>query len=226
MAEAAKQLMEQVAEPPTSVSSHEKSLETKNLLDSSPPNIVVTADKSADEPVKGIAAAAAPAPAAAAATGTTASSDSEDVLSSNPFDSGADLFGGSLLELSADDSGGGGGVENFFAEEEEDGIAGVFDLQPVTAEDEAATMLAAAYRGYRQRTQIAVAASEDGGGGRGGGAATSTTEHAPQFYTAGTKVECRFGGLDEFYPGVIEKFDEASKLYDIVYDDGDRERGG
>ena len=209
MAEAAERLVDQqLGESPTSVSTN------NDLLESSPPVTVTVNKKSVDEPVE-----SANGVAAAAADSASCAEAAEAALSLNPFDAGADVFGGSLLELATAESTG-GGVENFFAEEEDDG-ADVFELPAITAEDEAATMVAAAYRGYRQRAQIQVVASERG---REGGE-VAAPGNVSQFYAAGTKVECRFGGLEEYYTGIVEKFDEKSKLYDIVYDDGDRERG-
>merc|ERR1719181_787372 len=55
--------------------------------------------------------------------------------------------------------------------------------------------------------------AQDGGGGGGGGNLRE-----------GDKIEARYRGKSKYYPGRISR-DRGDGLYDIGYDDGDREMG-
>jgi len=136
----------------------------------------------------------------------------------------ADPFAGDLVfdDAPATEGGavGGDGAQSFFAEDETAQLE--LSLSPPSREEEAATLLAAVYRGHRERTKAqanSAADPADAGDGESGTEAQSPAV----LYVEGTKVTCRFGGLDEYYPGVIEKVHD-DKTYDILYDDGDRER--
>jgi hypothetical protein len=152
------------------------------------------------------------APAAAAATVAGAAV-------TNPF--GAEPFGGELSFLADGGSGDGdaaaasGDAASFFAVVEDDGVSLDLALKPTSVADHAATSIAATYRGHRQRRAKAergAVEEEDGGA-------------AVVIYAVGTKVDCRFGGLDDYYRGVVEVVNDGGRTYDIRYDDGDREHG-
>ena len=51
---------------------------------------------------------------------------------------------------------------------------------------------------------------------------TAPTRPTPR---EGALVECRFGGRAKFYPGRIERVHDDGGTFDVLYDDGDRERG-
>jgi hypothetical protein len=67
-----------------------------------------------------------------------------------------------------------------------------------------------------------------GGGGSGGGSSGGGSSGGA-LLEEGTKVEADFGGIGNYYPGKIKAVngasDPATATYDILYDDGDSERG-
>jgi hypothetical protein len=165
---------------------------------------VVTATASA---VVGDASMPSAVPSTAAATAEESRADGGDFFSDDlDFDSGG---GGGV--------GGGLPVESFFAKEDADDLG--LGLKPASIADEAASTIAAVYRGHRQRWQ-----KQKGGGSRDSADDQDDTGAAALIYGVGTRVDCRFAGLDEWYRGVIAHLHEDG-TYDIHYDDGDRETG-
>ena len=74
------------------------------------------------------------------------------------------------------------------------------------------------------RSRLRVAGS--GGGGSGGGGSSGA---GGDMLEVGTAVEADYAGKGNYYPGKINRVnedDDPSKVtYDVLYDDGDRERG-
>ena len=186
----------------------------------------------ADTALAASAGAATPPDAAPAAVAAAAATNA---IGADPF--GGELFFsvdtdgfGSALGGSGGDGGGadaaaaaGGDAASFFAVEEDDGICLDLALKPTSAADEAVTSIAATYKGHRQRRADAErrrAKAEGREGGEDGDGGPGTV-----IYAVGTKVDCRFGGLDDYYRGVVEAVNDGGRSYDILYDDGDREHG-
>ena len=155
----------------------------------------------------------------------------------SPFDDpfGSDFSLEAATSANAVDSAGAteSSVENFFLAPEDgaDDDDDLLMMGPTTEADEAVSTISAAYRGLVQRRKFAD--MKLGSVDKSGSEDEEESNGSIAVLPVGTVVDCRYGGLDDWYRGKIERVNEPTDsedsdkkvTYDVLYDDGDRETG-